>query len=70
MVPTRCCASRPGATSLVLSTLRLVVSVVAIARLPISRLLALRAAVLRLAVSQLAQPSTAALFSVFAPVVA
>jgi hypothetical protein len=52
-----------GVTSRVLSTLRFVAPVVAVALLPISRLLALRAAVLRLAVSQLAPPGTAAHFS-------
>jgi hypothetical protein len=58
-----------GATSWVLSTLRFVAPVVAVARLPISLLLALRAAVLRLAVSPWAPPSTAAHFSAFAPAV-
>jgi hypothetical protein len=56
-----------GVTSWVLSTLRLVASVVAVACLPVRGLLALRAALLRLAVSPLAPPSTAAHSSAFAP---
>jgi hypothetical protein len=58
-----------GVTSWVLSTLRLVALVLAVACLPIRGLLALRAAVLRLAVSLWAAPNTAAHFLAFAPAV-